>query len=393
MPRRLLTTIALLLMLAGISQQALAGPGAPSLASSARAIEPPDVTAQAVFSFDLTTGITLYEKNPHERMQVGSTVKIATALVVMKYGNPSDQVLITEEDTVDIAVYSNMQLQAGDTLTVGTLLYGLLIPSGNDAALALARHVGMQICECEDRTDAISAFVGAMNDIAKGLGLENTRFTRPDGLDSKQAYSTAHDMARLFGEFMKDERLRGISAEPAYQFTSAGPEKRQYAEDNTNRLLGREGVIAGKTGTTPEAGACVVLAREVNGGSNTVITAVFGSDVQYQGDVQVEGSDKRWDDAQAVFAAMDEQFAWVTPGAEGTFPGLAEEMAIWQVEFQDPPSIPYPRDGVDAAYQLVLKPDAGEGSDGGSVRLYYNKEQVGSVPVYYKSASTVREHG
>src|SRR5215216_5585363 len=71
MPRRLLTTIALLLMLAGISQPAIAGPGAPSLASSARAIEPPNVTAQAVFSFDLTTGITLYEKNPHERMQVG----------------------------------------------------------------------------------------------------------------------------------------------------------------------------------------------------------------------------------------------------------------------------------------------------------------------------------
>ena len=77
----------------------------------------------------------------------------------------------------------------------------------------------------------------------------------------------------------------------------------------------------------------------------------------------VEGSDKRWDEARAVFAAMDEQFAWVAPGAEGTFPGLSEEMAVWQVEFNNPPAVPYPASGVKAAYQLVLDPP-GEGDDG-----------------------------
>jgi D-alanyl-D-alanine carboxypeptidase len=334
----------------------------------------------------MTTGIVLYEKDPDKRMQIGSTVKVATALVVMKYGNTEDQVKIQKLDTVDIAVYSNMQLQEGDTLTVGTLLYGLLLPSGNDGALALARHVGEQMCSCDDRNDAIGAFVQAMNDLAEELGLENTRFTNPSGIDAEQTYSSARDIAILFSELMKNEKLAGIVAEPAYSFYSVGPEARNYQSQTTNQLLGQLGVIGGKTGTTGEAGACVVLAREVNGGSNTVITAILGSDVTYEGDAIVEGSDKRWDEARSIFTAMDQQFAWVTPGTEGTFPGLADEMAVWQVEFQNPPAVPYPQAGVEATYQLVLGEPGEAGAEGGSVRLYYDQEQVGSVPVYYTVA-------
>ena len=175
-----------------------------------------------------------------------------------------------------------MQLQAGDTLTVGTLLYGLLLPSGNDGAMALARHVGSQICGCDDANEARGAFVQAMNDYAEELGLENTRFTNPSGIDSEQTYSSARDIAILFGELMKNEKLASIVAEPAYSFYSVGPEARELPVPTTNQLLGQLGVIGGKTGTTEEAGACVVLARQVNGGINTVITAILGSDVQYE---------------------------------------------------------------------------------------------------------------
>jgi D-alanyl-D-alanine carboxypeptidase len=360
-------------------------------ASEAGAVAAPDVTAQSVFSYDLATGITLYEKNPDERMQIGSTVKVATALVVMQHGDPADEVLIEEADTVDITVYSNMQLQAGDTLTVGTLLYGLLLPSGSDGAQALARHVGKELCGCEDRDEAMNAFVGAMNDYAAELGLANTLFTNPSGIDAENTYSTAHDIALLFGELMKNERLAGIVAEPAYQFVSAGPEARAYRSETTNELLGQLGVVGGKTGSTEAAGACVVLAREVNGGSNTVITAVLGSDLEYQDSMIVEGSDKRWDDARSIFTAMDDQFAWVTPGAEGTFPGLAEEMAVWQVQFNDAPTIPYPTSGAEAAYQLVLGEPGDEGSEGGAVRLFYDREQVGSVPVFYTTGQAASQ--
>lgn len=370
--------------------------GAPGTFGSnlpAAAIASPTVTAQSVFSFDLASGITLYEKDPDERMQIGSTVKVATALVVMLHGDPADEVLIDDTDTVDITVFSNMQLQAGDTLTVGTLLYGLLIPSGNDAANALARHVGLDLCECDNIDDARDAFYQAMNDYAAELGLGNTLFTNASGIDAENTYSSARDIATLFGELMKNERLSSIVAEPAYSFYSAGSENRNYQSPTTNQLLGDLGVVGGKTGSTEAAGGCVVLARQVNGGSNTVITAVLGADLEYQDSVIVEGSDERWNDARIIFDAMDEQFTWVTPGAEGTFPGLAEEMAVWQVQFNDPPTIPYPGSGVTPAYQLVLSNQQEANAEGGAVRLYYDQEQVGSVPVYYATAQSASMAG
>jgi len=345
------------------------------------------VTAKSVFSFDLITGVTMYEKDPNEHMQIGSTTKVATALVAVKYGNPDDKVKIVESDTVDIAVESHMGLQVGDTLTLGTLLYGLLLPSGNDAALAISRHVGEQMCDCTNPNDARGAFIQAMNDYAKERGLTDTRFVNPSGVDNDQMYSSAHDIALLFGDFMKNERLSNIAAQPAYSFYSVGPEKRHYAANTTDRLLGQMGVIGAKTGTTGAAGACVVAAREMNNGANLVITAVLGADVTYQNDTVVEGSDKRWDDLRAIFGAMDTDFNWVEAGTEGTFPGLTEEMAVWQVEFRDPPLVPFPVSGVETAYQLVLAP---EGKEGGKVQLYYNNERVGSVPVYYVSSSAGR---
>lgn len=384
----MLAFIAALTILAVTTFPVAGAPGSLGNPVPSTAIASPDVTAQGVFSFDMASGITLYEKNPDEQMQIGSTVKVITALVVMKHGDPADEVLIDESDTVDITVYSNMQLQAGDTLTVGTLLYGLLIPSGNDAALALARHVGLDLCGCDDRDGALDAFVQAMNDYAAELGLENSRFTNPSGVDAENTYSTARDIAILFGELMKNERLAGIVAEPAYSFYSVGANPRNYQSPTTNQLLGQLGIIGGKTGSTEAAGGCVVLARQVNGGSNTVITAVLGSDLEYSNSMIVEGSDERWNDARAIFSAMDAQFAWVTPGADGTFPGLAEEMAVWQVEFNDPPVIPYPSSGVTAAYQLVLRDEPEANGEGGAVRLYYDQEQVGSVPVYYATAQS-----
>ncbi|HYJ12399.1 MAG TPA: serine hydrolase [Thermomicrobiales bacterium] len=372
-PRVLFAVLTSIFLLAGI------------WVSPTAALEPPAMTAAGVYAYDLETGIVLYEKNADDRRQVGSTVKVATALTVMKYGNPEDEVVIEKDDTVDITLYSNMQLVAGDTLTVGTLLFGLLLPSGNDAALALARHVGYDLCNCDDATAARSAFVDAMNEMATELGLTNTHFENPDGIDHDSAYSSAHDMAILFGELMKNERLASIVAEPAYSFWSVGKTPRNYTGVTTNQLLGTNGVVGGKTGTTSEAGACVVLARQVAGSDATVITAILGADVEYDDkSFVVEGSDQRWNDANSLFADMDQQFSWVVPGADGTFPGLDEEMAVWQVSLAGSPLIPYPAEGVTASYQLVL----GEGDTAGAVHLFFDEQQVGSVPVESAAAST-----
>jgi D-alanyl-D-alanine carboxypeptidase len=170
-------------------------------------------------------------------------------------------------------------------------------------------------------------------------------------------------------------------SQPAYQFTSAGPEAWLYAGDTTNVLLGQGGVISGKTGSSDDAGGCVSLAREMPEG-NIVIVTVVGADLTYTPENMID-VDARWDDMGAVLAAMDTDFVWTTPGADETFPGLAEELSVWQMEFQDPPIIPYPNsDDESIGYQLVLGEPVETGEQGGVVVLYYGETNVGEVPVY-----------
>lgn len=372
---------------AALPFQAQASAGKAGAASSSRSIAPPEVSAAAIFSFDLTSGVTLYAKDPDARMQIGSTVKVVTALVVMKHGDLKDEVKIVESDIVDETQYSNMRLQVGDTLTVSTLLYGLLLPSGSDGANALARHVGSKLTGSSDLTEALAAFVAEMNAYAAGLGLTDSSFVNPSGVDNASSYSTAHDLAILFGELMKNETLARVVAEPAYSFYSVGPENRQYQGETTNQLLKQNGVIGGKTGSTGEAGGCVVLARSVEGTGAMVITAILGSDLAYDEDNTIT-TDVRWDDAARVFDAMDKQFAWATPGAEGTFPGLAEELGVWGLQFKDAPPIPIPT-GTDepATYQLVLAPPAAAADPAGTVRFFFGDSEAGRLPVYQAGAA------
>ena len=374
--------LVLVTLAAAVPAHAFASPTRSEVSAHSRNIAPPDISAAAVFSFDLTSGVTLYTKEPDTRMQIGSLVKVVTALVVMKHGDLKDEVGIVESDLVDETQYSNMKLQAGDTLTVGTLLYGMLLPSGNDGANALARHVGSKLSGSSDVTEAMAAFVAEMNAYAAGLGLADSRFMNPSGVDNASSYSTGHDLAILFGEFMKNETLARVVAEPAYSFYSVGPENRQYQGESTNRLLKQNGVIGGKTGSTGEAGGCVVLARSIEGSDALVITAILGSDLAYDENNMIT-TDIRWDDAAKVFEAMDSQFAWATPGTDGTFPGLAEELGVWGLQFKDAPPIPVPT-GADepATYQLVLASPAAPSDPAGTVLFFFGDSEAGRLPVY-----------
>lgn len=362
-------------------------------AESTFVIPPPDVTAQAIFVVDSASGIPMYTKNPQEHLPIGSVVKIMTALVVIKHVDDlNEQVVIQESDLVDTAVYSNMNLQAGDTLTVSLLLYGLLIPSGNDGARALARHVGAKISGTEDTRVATDAFVNEMNAYAAELGLTNSRFTNPHGEDSPNAYSSAEDVSIMAQQLMKSELLRDIVSQPAYRFYSVGPEQRIYEKSNTNERLGQNGVVGIKTGTTEQAGGNVVLAREVNGGANTVIIVVLGANHQYvTGDPNTP--DERWTDADTIMSAMDSQFAWIAPNGDGALPGLNDELAVWDVQLNNPPAIPSPTvEGVALGYQLQIGPETEPGQQAGTLHLYYGQTHVGSLPLIQAGAAFSPAH-
>lgn len=349
----------------------------------AAALPAPDVTATGVYAFDAGTGIELFAKDEHERVSIGSTVKIVSALVTVKHAELDDEVTIVEDDLVDTAVYSNMNLQAGDTLTVSQLLYGLMIPSGSDGANALARYVGGIITGSDDPIAQYDGFINEMNAFVAEHGFKDTRFSNPHGNDAPNNYSSAYDIAHLGALLMEDEFLASVVSEPGYSFTSVGPEARNYQASNTNALLGQSGVVGIKTGSTEEAGGCVVLAREVNNGNSMVVSAVLGADLQYDasGGIAV---DQRWDDASRLIAFTDATFMWLPLADATTFRNLPTELAVWNVQVEGNPYVPITTgEDILTRYQLALNPDGG-----GSIDIYYDNNRVGSLPLQSGTASS-----
>jgi len=271
--------------------------------SLAASIPVESLTAQGVYAYDVATGEMLYGVGENERLAIGSTTKIATALVVIEYVSPDDEVVIDPSDLVDTALYSNMGLVAGDTLTVEQLLQGLLVASGTDAALALARVVGADISGSDDPDMARAAFITSMNDYASELGLTQTHFANSGGEDDPGNYSTAKEIALLGGELMQEPMLADIVAMPSYSFVSAGLGQ-TYEGANTNQMLGTDGIVGVKTGSTDQAGGCVVLAQDGAGVGDLMVVAILGSDLTYN-DLSQIVTDTRWSDAQAIFAGID----------------------------------------------------------------------------------------
>lgn len=216
--------------------------------------EPPPVSAAAAVLLDRASGRVLYEKNPDQPMQAASTTKIMTALLVLESCRMEDQVKIRAEWTRTEG--SSMYLRAGETYTVGELLYGLMLASGNDAAVALACHAAGDE----------AAFVARMNQRAADLCMTGTRFVDPNGLRSEGHSATARDMAVLAREAMENPEFAALVATKTA--VVAGQSLR-----NHNKLLWQyPGAVGVKTGYTRAAGRALVSCAEREGGSYICVT-------------------------------------------------------------------------------------------------------------------------
>ena len=157
-------------------------------------------SASSAILVDVASGRVLYEQNADAKMLIASTTKILTALVAIEEGDLSDIVTVSREAALTEG--SAMYLQEGEQLTLETLLYGLLLCSGNDAAVAIADHVG----------GSQTGFVKMMNEKARELGMEDSSFANPNGLDNEQHYSTARDLAKLACAAVENETLVRIAS-------------------------------------------------------------------------------------------------------------------------------------------------------------------------------------
>ena len=220
------------------------------------------VSAEHAIMIDGQTGRVLYEKNADERSLIASTTKIMTALVICEQCNVLDRVRIQKE-AVGIEG-SSMYLKEGEVLTVQELLYGLMLQSGNDAAVALAIYCA----------GTVEGFVELMNDKAFRLGLKNTHFENPNGLDSPGHYSTARDLAKLTVYAMNN---------PIFSQTVSAKTVKvgDRVLTNHNKLLRRvEGVDGVKTGYTRAAGRILVSTALREGRRLVVVTINAPSDWQ-----------------------------------------------------------------------------------------------------------------
>lgn len=210
------------------------------------AAEEPEVSAVAAILIDRDSGRVLWEKEARRRLPIASTTKIMTALLALERGCEEDPVRVSRKAAETEG--SSIWLERGEQKTLGELLYGLMLRSGNDAAVAIAEHIG----------GTEKDFVLMMNEEAAALGAKDTLFSNPHGLPGGIHYSTARDLGLITCRALHNERFRQIIATPDWTITWPGhPWDR--AMSNQNRLLeiypGGDGV---KTGWTREAGRCFV---------------------------------------------------------------------------------------------------------------------------------------
>jgi D-alanyl-D-alanine carboxypeptidase (penicillin-binding protein 5/6) len=235
---------------------------------------PFSISAQApesVMVVEAHSGKILIASNATSKRPIASLTKIATAAVTVDWATATGTDLgttqITVPETVSLVGGPNpMNLQPGDRLTLRDALYSSLLGSDNLAALALADHVGREILLRRGRNgDPVITFVGEMNQLAKAVGMVQTRFANPHGLDrpGAKAFSTAADVARLSIYAMRRNAFNFIVRQPERQVTVTGPAgTRGFRVRNLNQLVGEPGILGVKTGSTSAAGPCLSVCMD-----------------------------------------------------------------------------------------------------------------------------------
>lgn len=227
----------------------------------------PNITAQAALFIDSKRGKSLYSKNPNKRLAIASLVKVATALIALEYKSLDDKFLVSQRAAE--AEPDKMLLIAGEKLTLKELLYGIFLISANDAAEVIAQGT------TGDRNE----FIKLMNDRAKQLGMNDTYFANPTGLDedSQNSYSTAYDLAILTRYLIRrfPEVIEISQASHIYlPITETHQDYDMYT--GINLITTYQGVVGFKTGYTPQSGLTLITLAIKDG--HEIIGVLLGSD-------------------------------------------------------------------------------------------------------------------
>ena len=323
------------------------------------------LSAENAILLDAQTGRVLYEKQADKQSLIASTTKIMTALVVCEQTNVLDRVRIPQE-AVGIEG-SSMYLKTGEVMTVQDLLYGLMLHSGNDAAVALAIYCG----------GTVEGFAELMNDKAHRLGMHNTHFVNPNGLDAPGHYSTARDMAKLAAYAMENP----IFAKTVSTKTVKAADR---TLTNHNKLLwslnGAEGV---KTGYTKAAGRILVSSCKRDGRRLIAVTMNDRNDWQDHKQL-MEGGFADFSVRQLITAGECLGTAQVMSGEKETVQLLAAEDFSYALTQREQPEIVLPKP--DFAYAPVVY-----GQEAGFAYVCLKGKAIGKIPLVYGETVEMEE--
>lgn len=291
---------------------------------------PPALEAEAAILIDQVTGKILYEKNADKQLYPASTTKILTALLAVEEGKLEDIITVGIEAMMVPVGSSIAGLSVGDQISLGDLVYGLMLPSGNDAAYSIAVYLGRKYTGDQDlsASAALSAFADLMNTRARELGAHSSNFTVPDGFHDADHYTTAHDLAVISQAALEHEFLRQVVSTGRFvSETWEGPHSRPWG--NTNQLVRTNDkfyfpdATGLKTGYTRQANFC--LASSGGRGDLNLIAIVLNT-----------SKDGRWTDSAALLEYGFDNFAWLQFVEEGE---IIQSVVVRGQDIHQPESI------------------------------------------------------
>ncbi|MFS8651411.1 MAG: D-alanyl-D-alanine carboxypeptidase family protein [Caldibacillus sp.] len=336
---------------------------------SARTTESIDVQAAGAVIMDQKTGRIFYGKNEHKKMRIASITKIMTAIIAIESGKLDDLVTVSERAVK--AEGSSIYLQRGEKIRLEDLVYGLMLRSGNDAAIAIAEHVG----------GSVDGFVYLMNEKAREIGMTNTYFSNPHGLDDhEEHYSTAYDMALLMRYAMENETFRKISGARLHRV----PHPEGWMREWTNKHKLVRGLYpyanGGKTGYTRRANRTLVTTAEKDGMELIAVTLNSRSSTDWQDHIEM---------FEHVFTAYE----YVTVVEAGTVEVVKNPVYRGKAYLKN--SFIYPvtedeKERFSIKYRMVKPEKSWKRNEKripeiiGKAEIYFGNELVHTMPVYYQ---------
>lgn len=257
----------------------------------------PSVSARSAVLIEAQSGCVIYEKNANTRLPMASTTKIMTALVAVRLAPVEKQICIDARAVGTEG--SSIYLSEGEVLTLEELLYALLLESANDAAVAIA--IGI--------SGSVEAFCEEMNREAARLGLSDTHFTNPHGLDDAKHYTTALELARISQALLQNKQLAAIVSTQKIRIATADPAHTRVLSNHNRLLRAYEGCIGVKTGYTKRSGRCLVSAAEKNGVQLIAVTLNAPDDWQDHSSMLDYG----FGQLRSVFLCAEEEYQIQVP--------------------------------------------------------------------------------